>query len=63
MSGPKESRSFPVQTPKGLGWGRSADPKGLGWGRSADPRGLGAGSMSGPKSVWVWVLCCHEPIR
>jgi hypothetical protein len=52
MSGPKESRSFPVQTPKGLGWGRSADPM-----------GLGAGSMSGPKSVWVWVLCCHEPRR
>jgi len=49
MSGPKGSRSFSVRTPKGLRWGWSADPK-----------GLGAGSMFGPKSIWVWVLCCHE---
>jgi len=50
MSGPKRFRSFLVRTLKGLRWGRSADS-----------RGLGARSMSGPKSVWVWVLCCHEP--
>jgi hypothetical protein len=42
MSGPKGFRSFPVRTPKDLGWGWSANPK-----------GLGAGSLSGPKSIWV----------